>query len=297
MILLQGSPVAKAVKESLKPKVKALKEKFNEVPKLVVILVGNDAASEVYVGHKVKTCKEIGLESEIIRIAASDSPQKLYDHIDRLNNDQSVHGILVQFPLPDKFDPDKSVYYKVLSKLDPLKDVDCLTPENIGLAWSNRARVYPCTPQGVIAILDHYQIPIDRKHVVIVGRSEIVGKPMAEMFLERNATITICHSKTKGLEDYTKAADIVVAAIGKRNFFDRSYFTSDSVVIDVGIHRQADNSLCGDVYFNDVQAHVKAITPVPRGVGPMTIAMLMLNTVKLFEISKKETQEKRNLRS
>lgn len=286
MILLQGTPVSKAIKDDVKSKALEIKNKYNEVPKLVVVLVGNNPASEVYVGHKVKACREVGIDSEVIKLSENDSPQKLYDQVDKLNKDKSVHAILVQLPLPSKFDPDKSVYNNVLSQIDPRKDVDGLTPENIGLLWSNRARVYPCTPQGVIAILDHYQVSIERKNVVLVGRSEIVGKPMAQMFLERDATVTICHSKTKALEDITKAADIVVIAVGKRNFFGKNYFTNDSIVIDVGIHRQDDNTLCGDVYFNDVNENVRAITPVPGGVGPMTIAMLMSNTIKLFELSK-----------
>ncbi len=287
MILLEGTPIANTLKAELKSKVSALVQTHGEPPKLVVILVGKDPASEVYVGHKIKACKEIGMDSEILRLSEDESPQALFDHIDKLNKDKTVHGILVQSPLPTEMDPDRNVFYQAMSKINPLKDVDCLAPENIGLLWSNRARVYPCTPQGIIAILDHYQVPMERKNVVIVGRSEIVGKPMAQMLLERNATVTIAHSKTKALEELTQAADIVVVAVGKRNFFDKNYFTNDSIVIDVGIHRQDDNTLCGDVYFEDVNNNIKAITPVPGGVGPMTIAMLMVNTIKLYELSKR----------
>jgi methylenetetrahydrofolate dehydrogenase (NADP+) / methenyltetrahydrofolate cyclohydrolase len=280
MILLDGKPVAKAIKDQIRDQVKTLKTN----PGLAVVLVGDDPASEVYVGHKVKTCEELGIESFLHRIAASDDPKKLYELIGKLNTDSKVHGILVQMPLPKNFDPNT-----VLNTIDPKKDVDGLTPENIGRAWSNRARVYPCTPSGIIEILDFYKISLERKHVVVVGRSEIVGKPMAQMFLERDATVTICHSKTKSLEDFTKAADIVVVATGKRNFFNKEYFSSDSVVIDVGIHRLEGGLLCGDVYFTDVENHVRALTPVPGGVGPMTIAMLMKNTLKLYT----EQMEKR----
>lgn len=274
MILLDGKQVAKAIKDKVKLDVQGLKSK----PGLAVVLVGNDPASEVYVGHKIKTCKELGLESFLYRLSATDEPQKLYDLICELNKNKEVHGILVQMPLPPNFSEQK-----VLDLIDPKKDVDGLTPENVGLAWSGRARVYPCTPSGIIEILNYYKISIERKHVVVVGRSEIVGKPMAQMFLERNATVTICHSKTKALEEFTKIADIVVLAVGKRNYFGKDYFTSDSVVIDVGMHRLEEGLLCGDVFFKDVNENVRALTPVPGGVGPMTIAMLMQNTVKLYE--------------
>ena len=274
MLLLDGKQVAKAIKDRVKTQVSGLKSK----PGLAVVLVGNDPASEVYVGHKIKTCKELGIESFLYRVEATDAPEKLYEQILELNKNESVHGILVQMPLPKNFSEEK-----VMDLIDPKKDVDGLTPENVGLAWSGRARVYPCTPSGIIEILNHYKVSIERKHVVVVGRSEIVGKPMAQMFLERNATVTICHSKTKSLEEFTKRADIVVVAVGKRNFFGKDFFTSDTVVIDVGMHRLEKGLLCGDVFFKDVNENVRALTPVPGGVGPMTIAMLMQNTVKLYE--------------
>jgi methylenetetrahydrofolate dehydrogenase (NADP+)/methenyltetrahydrofolate cyclohydrolase len=277
MILLDGKQVAKAIKDRVKTQTQTYKNNSIQ-PGLAVVLVGNDPASEVYVGHKIKTCKELGIESFLHRLNANDEPQKLYDLISQLNKNPSVHGILVQMPLPKNFSENK-----VLDLIDPKKDVDGLTPENVGLAWSGRARVYPCTPSGIIEILNFYKISIERKNVVVVGRSEIVGKPMAQMFLEKNATVTICHSKTKSLEEFTKAADIVVVAVGKRNFFGQDFFTSDSVVIDVGMHRLEEGLLCGDVFFKDVEDKVRAITPVPGGVGPMTIAMLMQNTLKLYD--------------
>lgn len=277
MILLEGKQVAKAIKDRVKTQTQSYKSNPIQ-PGLAVVLVGNDPASEVYVGHKIKTCKELGIESFLHRLNDTDDPQKLYDLILELNKNTAVHGILVQMPLPKNFSVNK-----VLDLIDPKKDVDGLTPENVGLAWSGRARIYPCTPSGIIEILNFYKISIERKNVVVVGRSEIVGKPMAQMFLERNATVTICHSKTKALEEVTKTADIVVLAIGKRNFFGKDFFTSDSVVIDVGMHRLEKGLLCGDVFFKEVEGHVRAITPVPGGVGPMTIAMLMQNTLKLYE--------------
>ena len=275
MILLDGKQVAKAIKDRILAQVSQLQNK----PGLAVVLVGDDHASQVYVNHKIKTCKELGIESYLHKISADDSPQKLYDLIAELNQSNKVHGILVQFPLPQNFSQNK-----VLDLIDPKKDVDGLTPENVGLAWSGRARVYPCTPSGIIEILKFYQIALERKNVVVVGRSEIAGKPMAQMLLEQNATVTICHSKTKGLEEITKAADIVIIAVGKRNFFGKDYFSNESIVIDVGMHRLEEGLLCGDVFFRDVEETVRAITPVPGGVGPMTIAMLMQNTIKLYEL-------------
>jgi len=279
MILLDGKVVAANLKTQIKKDIESLQAKYNKKPDLAVVMVGEDPASAVYVGHKIKTCKELGIESFHHHLPKDTPEKKLLDLIEELNANKKVHGILVQMPVPDHIS-----YEKVLDAIDPLKDVDGLSPTNIGLAWSGRARVYPCTPAGIIEILKHYHIALERKHVVVVGRSDIVGKPMAQMFLERNATVTICHSKTKGLEDITKQGEIVVLAVGKRNYFTKDFFTSDSVVIDVGMHRLEQGLLCGDVFFKDVQDMVRAITPVPGGVGPMTIVMLMKNTLKLFEI-------------
>jgi methylenetetrahydrofolate dehydrogenase (NADP+)/methenyltetrahydrofolate cyclohydrolase len=283
VLLLDGKVVAATLKNQLKKDIEKLQSEYQKKPGLAVVMVGDDPASAVYVGHKIKTCQELGIESFHHHLPKDTSEKKLLDLIEELNVDKKVHGILVQMPVPDHIS-----YDKVLDAISPTKDVDGLTATNIGLAWSGRGRIYPCTPAGIIEILNYYKISIERKNVVVVGRSDIVGKPMAQMFLERNATVTICHSKTKGLEDFTKDADIVVVAVGKRNYFTKDFFTSDSVVIDVGMHRLEKGLLCGDVFFKDVDGLVRAITPVPGGVGPMTIVMLMKNTLKLYELQMQE---------
>lgn len=282
MILLEGKVVAQKIKDEVKKSVQDFVNTHKKKPGLAVVQVGDDPASSVYVGHKVKACEDAGIESFKYNISANENPQKLYDLIETLNKDSRVNGVLVQMPTPDNFD-----YTKVLDTLDPLKDVDGITPENVGLAWSGRGRVFPCTPSGIIELLEHYKISIERRDVVVVGRSDIVGKPMAQLFLQKNATVTICHSKTKSLEEITKRADIVICAIGKRNFFSKEYFSSDAVVIDVGIHRLEDNLLCGDVFFKSVNEQVRALTPVPGGVGPLTIAQLLKNTMTLAKLQQR----------
>lgn len=283
MILLEGKAVAQQMRDKVKKEVQDFEQNFHRKPGLAVVQVGDDAASTVYVGHKIKACEEIGIESFKYQLTDNDNPEKLYDLIRTLNEDKKINGILVQMPTPEGF-----CYHTVLDILNPLKDVDGLTPENIGLAWSGRARVQPCTPKGIIELLKYYKISLERKDVVVIGRSDIVGKPMAQLFLQNNATVTICHSKTKSLEEITKRADIVVCAIGKRNFFTKDYFTSDSVVIDVGIHRLESNQLCGDVFFRDVNEKVRALTPVPGGVGPLTIAQLLTNTMELARLQQQK---------
>lgn len=256
-------------------------QKYGRKPGLAVVLVGGDPASQVYVGHKVKACEELGLASFKHALPENTSQSDLNSLIEKLNKDEAVDAILVQSPLPKHLS-----FSEVLDRIAPHKDADGLTPENVGLAWSGRPRVVPCTPAGIIELLKHYQVSLERKHVVVIGRSDIVGKPMAQLFLQNNATVTICHSKTKALEEVSKQADIVVAAIGKRNYFTKEFFDRDAVVIDVGIHRLEEGMLCGDVFFKDVKDSVRALTPVPGGVGPLTIAMLMQNTVTLAELKK-----------
>ncbi len=282
MLLLEGKPVAQEIKNSVQKSAKDFFEKHAIKPGLAVVLVGEDPASQVYVGHKVKACEELGLESFKHVLDINVTQEQLNALIEQLNKDPKVHAILVQSPLPKHLS-----FTEVLDRIDPKKDADGLTPENVGLAWSGRARVVPCTPAGIIEMLIFYKVALERKHVVVVGRSDIVGKPMAQLLVQHNATVTICHSKTKSLEDITIEADIVILAIGKRNYFTKEFFSPDAYVIDVGIHRLEQGMLCGDVFFKDVKDNVRALTPVPGGVGPLTIAMLMKNTVTLANLQTK----------
>lgn len=280
MEILDGKAVAEARRRELKKKIQELKSK--SAPGLAVILVGEDKASQVYVANKIKACKEVGIESTEIRLPASVSESELLKNIDRLNEDPKVHGILVQLPLPKGLDSKKA-----LERVSPLKDADCLTMENLGRLWAGDPRTIPCTPNGVMAILAHYKIPVEGTRAAVIGRSQIVGKPMAHLLSAANATVTICHSKTKDLRSVLRASDIVVVAAGQPEFLGGDDFAPHAVVIDVGIHRKSDSDgkskLCGDVRFSELK--VKAATPVPGGVGPMTITMLLENTIRLFENS------------
>ena len=280
MKILSGKDVSQYYRTKLKEKVSAEKQKRGLAPGLAVVLVGEDPASQVYVRNKAKSCEEVGFNSSVQRLAANVSPEELKNTIEKLNNDSQVHGILVQLPLPKGFNEDQ-----VLSWIDPKKDPDALTVENMGLLWKGQERCMPCTPQGVMAMLKYYEIPVAGKRAVVVGRSHIVGQPMAYLLQRANATVTVCHSKTPNTSAYTKEADIVVVAAGRPKLFGRDDFKKDSVVIDVGIHREVidgKNKLCGDVRFNELDGWVAAATPVPGGVGPMTISMLLENTFKLF---------------
>lgn len=251
------------------------------VPKLVVVLVGEDPASQTYVRSKTKKCLDLGIRSETIRLPADTTEQALVDKVEELNRDKDVHGILVQLPLPKGISKQR-----VLQTLDPRKDVDGLHRENVGWLGLGEPRLVPCTPMGVIEILKHYQIPMEGKHAVIIGRSDIVGKPMAQLLLMNNATVTVCHSKTPDLKAEALRADILIAALGQPKAIGADMVRDGAVVIDVGIHR-TETGLVGDVDFESVSAKVKAITPVPGGVGPMTIAMLMHNVVLAARLASK----------
>lgn len=277
MQILQGKPVADTVKDRVRAEAEKLTAKYQVKPGLAVVLVGNDSASQVYVGSKIKTCAEMGFSSFEHKVPEDTSLAHLKALIQNLNADKTVHGILVQLPLPKHLNESE-----VLAIIDPLKDVDCLSVENIGLLNKNQTRVAPCTPAGVMEILNHYGHDVTGMNAVVVGRSQIVGLPMAQLLLQKSATVTICHSKTKKLSKFTKAADLVVVAAGKPQFLGADDFKEDAIVIDVGIHRLADKKLCGDVNFDKLK--VKAATPVPGGVGPMTIAMLMHNTLELYKL-------------
>ena len=272
--LIDGKLISTQIKDELKAEVEALKEK-GIVPCLAVIQVGNHPASSVYVNNKKKACAYIGIESLAYELEENISQEELLTIIDELNHNDMVNGILVQLPLPKHIDEEA-----VIKAIAPEKDVDGFHPETVGNMCIGSKGFLPCTPAGVIQLLKRSNIEIEGKECVVIGRSNIVGKPMALLLLRENGTVTITHSRTKDLKEITKRADILIAAIGKPKFVTAEYVKEGAVVIDVGIHRNADNKLCGDVDFDDVVEKVSAITPVPGGVGPMTIAMLMNNCVE-----------------
>ncbi len=282
MKVLSGKEVAKVRSDDLKARVAQFKEAKGRAPELAVILVGEDPASQVYVRNKGKACEKVGIHSIEKKVPADITEAELFKLIDEFNESNTVDGILVQFPLPGHLSKEK-----VLARIQPMKDPDGLTYENLGLLWAGQTRVASCTPLGVMKILEHYQIPIEGKRAVVIGRSNIVGKPMAQLLNEANATVSICHSRTKDLHAYTKEADIVVVAAGKPRFVGKEAFKEGVVIVDVGIHRievDGKNKLCGDVRYEELEGLASAATPVPGGVGPMTIQMLLENTLHLAEL-------------
>lgn len=275
--IIDGKLISSQIKDEVKERVAALSAKGREVT-LAVILVGEDPASQVYVNNKKKACEYCGINSESFELPETTSEGELLSLIDKLNKDVDVDGILVQLPLPKEIDEDK-----VIMAIDPAKDVDGFHISNVGSLCVGRKGLVSCTPAGIIELLKRYNITIEGKECVVIGRSNIVGKPMALLLLRENGTVTVCHSRTKNLKDVTKRADILVVAIGKPKFIDASFVKDGAVVIDVGIHRNEEGKLCGDVDFDSVKDKTSAITPVPGGVGPMTIAMLMNNCVAAVE--------------
>lgn len=271
---IDGKKISSDIKEELKEQVKQLKEESVSVC-LAVIQVGNDPASSVYVNNKKKACAYVGINSRSYELPEDTSEQTLLDLVQKLNEDPEVNGILVQLPLPKQIDEDK-----VIRTISPDKDVDGFHPVSVGRLWIGEKGFLSCTPAGVIQLLKRSGIEIEGKECVIIGRSNIVGKPMAALLLRENATVTVAHSKTKDLKSIAKRADILIVAIGKAKFITKDYIKEGAVVIDVGMHRDEQNHLCGDVDCEDVSSVVSAITPVPGGVGPMTIAMLMNNCVE-----------------
>lgn len=272
--LIDGKKIALKKREEIANEVKKLKEN-GIVPGLAVILVGNNPASRTYVSSKEKACRDLGMHSLLIELPETESEQELLNKIDELNNDSSIHGILVQLPLPKQINETN-----IIEAISPEKDVDGFHPINVGRMMTGQDAFLPCTPYGVMVMLEESNIDIAGKHVVIVGRSNIVGKPAGQLFLNQNATVTYCHSKTVDMASYTKNADILVSAVGKPNFITPEYVKEGAVVIDVGINRNSEGKLCGDVDFEQVKEIASYITPVPGGVGPMTITMLMYNTLK-----------------
>lgn len=272
--IIDGKKISQEIKDELREKMAELKQK-GESRCLAVIQVGDDPASSVYVNNKKKACEYIGIDSESYHLPEETTEKELLELIDGLNRKPEVNGILVQLPLPKQIDEDK-----ILLAISPEKDVDGFHPVNVGNLSIGRPGFVSCTPAGVIQLLKRVGIEIEGKECVVLGRSNIVGKPMAMLLLRENGTVTVCHSRTKDLKEITKRADILVAAIGKPKFIDADYVKEGAVVIDVGIHRNENGKLCGDVDFESVAPHCAAITPVPGGVGPMTIAMLMNNCVE-----------------
>ena len=272
-MIIDGKKIAEKILDSVKKNVSTMKVK----PSLAVIIVGNDAASKIYVKNKQKAAEKVGINSIIIELPENITELELLNKIKELNEDTSITGILVQLPLPNHIDKNK-----VITTISSLKDVDGFTPENVGrLAIGIEPYFYPATPQGIIMMLDEYNVPLEGADVVVIGRSNIVGKPMLQMLLKRNATVTCCHSYTKDIEEKIKTADVVISAVGKK-IVRCKMVKKNSVVIDVGIFRTPDGRITGDVDFEAVVDSVKLISPVPGGVGPMTIASLMYNASKVY---------------
>ena len=272
--IMDGKAISKQIKDELRDEVEKLTEAGINAC-LAVIQVGTDPASTVYVNNKKKACAYVGINSRSYELPEDTSEQTLLDLVQKLNEDPEVNGILVQLPLPKQIDEDK-----VIRTISPDKDVDGFHPVSVGRLWIGEKGFLSCTPAGVIQLLKRSGIEIEGKECVIIGRSNIVGKPMAALLLRENATVTVAHSKTKDLKSIAKRADILIVAIGKAKFITKDYIKEGAVVIDVGMHRDEQNHLCGDVDCEDVSSVVSAITPVPGGVGPMTIAMLMNNCVE-----------------
>ena len=284
MIPLDGKKLAKTRQKAL---AQQISQDTALCPHLSVVLVGEDPASQVYVRNKVKACQKVGITSQVYSLPREVSDTELHQLIVQLNGDKKVSGILIQLPLPHHLDK-----HKVLSWLDPTKDVDGLCIENIGLMWAGKPRVLPCTPHGIMNILQSYEIDIKGRHAVVVGRSQIVGLPMVYLLQRAQATVTLCHSHTQNLPFHTKQADILVVAAGQPRLVGPEHVKPGAAVIDVGIHRQDKDShkksqsrLCGDVQYEELEKVASAITPVPGGVGPMTISMLLENTLHLSRIS------------
>ena len=275
--VIDGKKISQEIKDELKEKAAAMAKEGKKVA-LAVIQVGNDPASSVYVRNKKKACEYIGIESLSYELPEETTEEELVALIEKLNADAGVNGILVQLPLPEQINEEK-----IIQTISPDKDVDGFHMQNVGALCTGGKGYVSCTPLGIITLLKRSGIEIAGKRCVVMGRSNIVGKPMAMLLLRENGTVTICHSKTQDMKEITRQADILVVAIGKPKFVDETYVKEGAVVIDVGIHRNAENKLCGDVDFDKVAPHTSAITPVPGGVGPMTIAMLMNNCVSSVE--------------
>ena len=276
-MILDGKKEAALLREEIKKEIAALKEKDNKIPGLTVILIGDFAPSQIYVRNKEKNSKEVGINSEVIKYSKDISEKEVLKKIEELNNDNNVSGILVQLPLPAQINKEK-----IINAINPKKDVDGFNPINVGNLVSGYKSIVPCTPLGCLYLIKKVEKDLSGKHAVIIGRSNLNGKPMAQLLLKENCTVTIVHSKTKDLKTECQKADILVAAVGVANLVKNDWVKKDSIIIDVGINKVG-NKIVGDVDFDQVKDKVKAITPVPGGVGPMTIACLLKNTLDCFK--------------
>jgi len=276
-MIIDGKKESALLREEIKKEIFSIKEKTNKVPGLSVILIGEFAPSKIYVKNKEKNSKEVGINSEIIRYPKEVTEQEVLKKIEELNNEKNVSGILVQLPLPKQINKEK-----IINAINPLKDVDGFHPINVGNLASGYKAIVPCTPLGCLLLIKKIEKNLSGKHAVIIGRSNLNGKPMSQLLLKEDCTVTIVHSKTKNLKEECQRADILVAAVGVANLVKGDWVKKDSIIIDVGINK-VDDKIVGDVNFNEVKDKVKAITPVPGGVGPMTIACLLKNTLECFK--------------
>ena len=276
-MIIDGKKEAATLRKEIKNEIANLKKKTNKVPGLTVILIGEFLPSQIYVRNKEKNSKEVGINSNVIKYPSDISEKEVLNKIEELNNDKNISGILVQLPLPDQINKEK-----IINAIDPLKDVDGFNPVNVGNLASGHKAIVPCTPLGCLLLIKKVEKNLSGKHAVIIGRSNLNGKPMAQLLLKENCTVTIVHSKTKNLQNECLKADILVAAAGVPNLVKKDWVKSDAVVIDVGINK-VNNKIIGDVNFEEIKDKVKAITPVPGGVGPMTIACLLSNTLECFK--------------
>ncbi len=289
MIILDGKLVSVTRREQLKLRVKKFIESYRRSPQLVVVIVGENSASQIYVRNKIIACEAVGIKSTKIELPATCQQHELNVVIDRLNLDQEVDGVLVQLPLPKGLNENE-----INTRLSPYKDADGFTFNSLGHLWAGQPIIKPCTPQGVMNLLEHFKIPVAGKHAVVVGRSTIVGKPMAHLLTMADATVTLCHSKTPHLREHTLRADIVVVAAGQKHLLGKDDFKKGAVVVDVGMHGSGQGKgVTGDVRVHELQDWAYAATPVPGGVGPMTIATLLENTLILAEISQQKKQQKK----
>lgn len=283
-IIIDGKATSLKLKDQIAQRVETLATK-GIIPGLAVVLIGDNPASHTYVKNKKKTCEALGMRSDLLQFSESLSEEELLKVIDGLNKDPNIHGILVQLPLPAHIDE-----FNVILAIDPDKDVDGFHPISVGNMMIGREAFLPCTPHGIMKLLEEYGIDPAGKHAVVIGRSNIVGKPAGQLLLQKDATVTLCHSKTVGLADYTRQADILIAAVGRAKFLGKDFIKPGAVIIDVGMNRDEQGKLCGDVDFDDVLETASYVTPVPGGVGPMTIAMLMENTLLSAERGLAETK-------
>ncbi len=276
-MIIDGKKEAEVLRAEIKNEIISIKKKKNRVPGLVVILIGDLAPSQIYVKNKEKSSKEVGINSNVLKYSKDVTEEEILKKIKELNNDNNVSGILVQLPLPDQISKEK-----IINSIDPSKDVDGFSPINVGKLASGYNAITPCTPQGCLLLIKKVEKNLSGKHAVIIGRSNLNGKPIAQLLLRENCTVTITHSKTKNLKEECLKADILIAAVGKANLVKKDWVKNDSIIIDVGINKLGDK-IVGDVSFEEVKDKVKAITPVPGGVGPMTIACLLKNTLECFK--------------